>query len=692
MKQKLNKISILLLLGIIFCTGAWAQGEKPEAYLFSYFIGNGPGEEAVFYAISKDGFTYYGLNDHKAVIHPDSISQQGGVRDPHILRGNDGKTFYMVLTDLYVPNDGWQNTGMVMLKSTDLVNWAHSKVQIPEVFPNKFGEVRRVWAPQTIYDPKVDQYMLYWSMQFAGEPDIIYYAYANDDFTGLATEPKQLFYHPEMQSTIDGDIVYHDGKYHLFFKTEGHGDGIKKAVSDQLTEGYVMQDRYLHQTKEAVEGSGIFKLNDSDKYILMYDVYKKGSYQFTESNDLENFTIVDDQIKMDFHPRHGSVLPITQYETARLLKTFGIPEGAAFLAAASGELKTHKVKIEKGEAKLLAKDGADISSLDPKLKVLPGLSISPQGPQDFSGGAVDYTIQVPEGISRQVKVGVQRENNPVLPDVYADPHIAVFGDTYYIYPTTDGYEGWASHSFTTWSSKDLKNWKSEGVILDLKKDISWTDERAWAPAIAEKNGKYYYYFSADVNIGVAVADSPTGPFIDPLGRPLVSRGEFPNQMIDPMVLVEDDGSAYLYWGQGKCHMVKLNDDMISFDKSKVIVFKPEGYNEGAFVFKRNGTYYLMWSEYDTRDPRYSVAYGTSDSPLGPFTKAADNPVLKGKGIIEGAGHHSVVQVPGKDEWYIAYHRFRVPGGNGYNRETAISPMRFDEEGRILPVDVFESVD
>jgi beta-xylosidase len=111
----------------------------------------------------------------------------------------------------------------------------------------------------------------------------------------------------------------------------------------------------------------------------------------------------------------------------------------------------------------------------------------------------------------------------VLPDVYADPHIAAFGKKFYIYPTTDGSEGWKSSSFTCWSSKDLVKWESENVILDLPKDISWAKERAWAPAIAYKNGKYYYYFSADVNIGVAVSNKPTGPFKDALGVPLAKK-------------------------------------------------------------------------------------------------------------------------------------------------------------------------
>ncbi|OQP63695.1 family 43 glycosylhydrolase [Niastella populi] len=279
----------------------------------------------------------------------------------------------------------------------------------------------------------------------------------------------------------------------------------------------------------------------------------------------------------------------------------------------------------------------------------------------------------------------------VLPGVYADPHIAVFDKKFYIYPTTDGTEGWKSTNFSCWSSSDLVHWKNEKVILDLPKDLTWAKERAWAPAIAHKNGKYYYYFSADVNIGVAVARKPTGPFKDALGKPLVRRGMLAGQMIDPMVFVDDDGAAYLYFGQGRCNMVKLANDMVSFDSTKIVSIKPQGYNEGPFVFKRKGKYYLMWSEYDTRDPRYSVAYATADAPLGPFTKAATGPVLKGRGVVKGAGHHSVVKVPGKDEWYIVYHRFKIPDGNGYNRETCISPMRFDDRGNILPVDVFETV-
>lgn len=280
---------------------------------------------------------------------------------------------------------------------------------------------------------------------------------------------------------------------------------------------------------------------------------------------------------------------------------------------------------------------------------------------------------------------------PVISGVNADPHIAVFGDRFYLYPTTDGSEGWRSTSFHAWSSRDLATWKDEGVILDLPRDLKWAELHAWAPAIATKGGKYYYYFSADKNIGVAVADSPIGPFKDPLGKPLVAKSDFPKmQAIDPMVFVDDDGAAYLYWGQGRCKAVKLNDDMISFNPADVRDLTPPGYNEGPFVHKRDGKYYLTWSEFDTRDPRYSVAYAMGDAPLGPFTKPSGNPILRQSGAVKGAGHHSIVRIPGRDEWVIAYHRFRIPDGNGYNRETCLSPLRHAADGSLVPVDVFEA--
>lgn len=257
------------------------------AYLFTYFTGNHISEEAVCYAVSTDGYTYWALNDNKPVIDSKIISSTGGVRDPHILRCEDGKTFYMVVTDM-VSDNGWDsNRAMVLLKSTDLVNWNHSVINMQKRYAGQ-EKLKRVWAPQTIFDAEAGKYLVYWSMKYGDEADVIYYAYANKEFADLEGEPKPLFIPENKKSCIDGDIVYKDGIYHLFYKTEGHGNGIRVATTRSLTSGqWEEEPDYKQQTPEAVEGAGTFKLIGQNKYILMYDVYMKGKYQFTETTDLK---------------------------------------------------------------------------------------------------------------------------------------------------------------------------------------------------------------------------------------------------------------------------------------------------------------------------------------------------------------------------------------------------------------------
>lgn len=282
-------------------------------------------------------------------------------------------------------------------------------------------------------------------------------------------------------------------------------------------------------------------------------------------------------------------------------------------------------------------------------------------------------------------VGVPQ--NPVLPGYNADPQVAFFGDTFYIYPTTDGFSNWLSTSFRAFSSSDLVTWKDEGVILDLGPDVSWADDRAWAPGIAFKNGTYYFYFSANLQIGVATASSPTGPFEDALGKPLITTSQFGGQSIDPYPFIDEDGRAYLYFGSTSAggHVVELGDDMTSLEgtPTQIVV---SGYKEGSAVFKRDGVYYYMFSEGDTRSEDYDVAYATGSSPLGPFEKATVNPILRkdtALGIL-GTGHNSVLQLPNGD-YYIVYHRFAIPDGDGMHREVCMDRLLFNQDGSIVPV-------
>ena len=319
---------VVFLVSAVVAASGSNQPENYEAYLFAYFTGNGPGQEAIRYAVSTDGYNYRALNNNQSILDSKKISTSGGVRDPHILRGSDDKTFYMVATDLYVPEQGWNNYAMILMKSSDLINWETSVVNIPETFPDEFGDVDRVWAPQTIYDEAVGKYMVYFSMKQGHNPDIVYYAYANNDFTALESAPKQLLYNPTNNACIDADIIEKDNKFYMFHKSESGAPGIKLAISDKLTEGYTYPNfNRVDRETDRVEGSGVFKLNNSDEWILMYDVYGSGRYQFTKSKDLEHFKVIDKDISMNFHPRHGTVLPITNKEYQRLIDKWGLPEG-----------------------------------------------------------------------------------------------------------------------------------------------------------------------------------------------------------------------------------------------------------------------------------------------------------------------------------------------------------------------------
>ncbi|MBR0366349.1 MAG: family 43 glycosylhydrolase [Clostridia bacterium] len=285
-------------------------------------------------------------------------------------------------------------------------------------------------------------------------------------------------------------------------------------------------------------------------------------------------------------------------------------------------------------------------------------------------------------------------SNPIIKGFYADPDIACFGGRYYIYPTTDGGKEWDSTYFKAFSSPDLKNWTDEGIILDFK-DVPWTGGKyAWAPAVCERNGKYYFYYTGNGNIGVAVSDTPTGRFRD-IGRPLIKQGTYEGVSIDHDVFIDDDGSAYLYWGNGHMYAARLGEDMISLAGEPVDI-TPPNFREGTCVFKRRGIYYFTWCEDDTRSPDYHVRYGKGTSPI---EKPEGNTVLLHRrnaedSRIRGTGHHAILNVPDTDEWYICYHRFNaekhgdITGYSteaGNHRELCLDRLYFNDHGDILPV-------
>lgn len=323
-----------------------------------------------------------------------------------------------------------------------------------------------------------------------------------------------------------------------------------------------------------------------------------------------------------------------------------------------------------------------------------GGSLNSSGGVSGSGGFVatggrSNTSAAGSGGSSSEPVSMPGTNNPVLPGLFADPNIVIFDGAFYIYPTTDGVANWGATSFSVFTSTNLVKWTKQGVILDAAKDLTWARGRAWAPGIARVGDTYYLYFSAETQLGVATSRSPTGPFKDAIGAPLVKTAQYAPQSIDPYAFADDDGSRYLLFGSGSggLRIAKLNADMISFAStpSNISPSGASGTLEGSGMFKRTGTYYLYWSEGDTRNASYKMAYARAQSALGPFTRLATILEQNTSLGILGPGGGTILPIPARGEFYVAYHRFKIPGGDGTNRETCIDRLSFNTDGTIVPV-------
>lgn len=290
-----------------------------------------------------------------------------------------------------------------------------------------------------------------------------------------------------------------------------------------------------------------------------------------------------------------------------------------------------------------------------------------------------------------------KTGNPVFSGWYADPEGTIFQNKYWIYPTYSApYD--QQVFLDAFSSTDLVQWQKHARILDTAA-VKWARRAMWAPSIIEKDKKYYLFFGAnDIQsnsekggIGVAVADKPDGPFKDYLGKPLIDSFYNGAQPIDQFVFKDKSGQHYLYYGGWRhCNMAKLNDDFTGFvpfeDGAVFKEITPEGYVEGPFMFMRGGKYYFMWSEGGWTGPDYCVAYAIADSPTGPF-KRIGKILQQDTAIATGAGHNSVIQAPGANDFYIVYHRHPLGQTDGNARVTCIERMYFDESGLIKPVKI-----
>lgn len=296
--------------------------------------------------------------------------------------------------------------------------------------------------------------------------------------------------------------------------------------------------------------------------------------------------------------------------------------------------------------------------------------------------------------SAQEKKEFTLEGNPMFRDAFtADPAPLVVGDTLYVYVGHDeAVDGGDYYNITEWlcySTKDMKTWVSHGSVLKPT-DFKWAIGEAWASQVVEKDGKFYYYTTAqhgqynDKAIGVAVSDSPTGPFKDPLGKALVVGPDTPGRGIDidPTVWIDDDGTAWMYWGNGSCYYAKLKPNMIEIDGEIKQVQGLEGFIEGPWLHKRGDIYYLTYAGF--KGGNENLRYATADKIDGPWTNRGE---LTGNAKNSFTIHPGIVEF--KDQWYLFYHNatLTLNGLRGITgrRSVCAEYLYYNEDGTMQPV-------
>ena len=291
--------------------------------------------------------------------------------------------------------------------------------------------------------------------------------------------------------------------------------------------------------------------------------------------------------------------------------------------------------------------------------------------------------------------------NPVIREKAGDPFILKDKGVFYMTATGGGKEG--VNEFVCWQSRNLQDWSEPVSILKLK-DVSWAVTNGWAPTMVEKDGRYYLAFCADQQIGIAVSDSPLGPFRDLPGKPLVAKTDYDFQTIDPAFLKDDDGKIYMAFGEGKCMIseMKLTPDSARFIGEMVCLsdmlyrqashmrdqFDISLYNEAPDLIKMGDRYLFSWSVYDVLDYRYSVRYAWSDRPMGPSFRPLDydhdNILLQGHHDITGCGHACITEYEGS--YYITYGRHsRNWWGSNKGRDMCCEKIIFEDEWHLRAI-------
>lgn len=549
-----------------------------------------------------------------------------GIRDPYIIKNKKTGKYYIIATDLRIEaGKGW---GVAQFEgSRDMI----------------------IWESDNLVD---------WSTERA---------------VTLAPEKGTCLWAPE--------AVYDEEKesFFVFFAS------MVKEEKDLEQK----QRIYSFYTKDFIEFTPTEKYIEKPKHIIDTTmIYHNGYYyRFSKCDETER-VVLEKAKKLNGEFVQMKSETLANLEGVEGPECYFLPDGSLCLIAdrflkGLGYLPLVTSDIEKEDFKILGDNEFDFGKTKKR-----------------HGGVIEISDE--EYHRLKVKYGKQ---NPVLDGLYADPDIAIFNDKYYIYPTSDGFTGWSGTSFNVFSSEDGIDFKDEGIIVDVASEqVPWAIGSAWAPCIAHKNDKYYFYFCAKEEngvsaIGVAVSESPTGPF-KAKDKPIITmdmmkrNGIKMGQTIDPSIYYEGD-DTYILFGNCEAAIAKINDNMMSIDETSLKnIDGLKDFREAVTVFKKDNKYHFTWSCDDTGSENYHVNYGVSDSLFGKVDFVRTILEKDTERDILGTGHHSIVKLPNEDKYIIAYHRFgtplkKYPDGKGFNRETCLAELAFDEKGYIEKVKMID---
>ena len=680
------------------------SAEKPDvAYLFAYFLGNAPEEERLSYAVSLDGKNFRALNGGRAVWK----SGQGTecIRDPYIFKGEDG-LYHLLATDMK-SSLGWNsNRNIITARSTDLVHWFDDTIiEIANKYPNMTG-CDRAWAPQAIYDPEKQSYMIYFAARVPGIDDrtIMYYAYSSD-LRKLDTSPQLLFAPQNGNDAIDSDIIFRNGKYYMYYKNETN-KRIYLAEAEHASGPY----REIKQVSEGnigVEGPNIYNVIGTDEWLMMSDAYGNGYYVMQSTTDLENFTTIDRSgYSFDFTPRHGYVIPINADQYNALVSAYP----SAGLGTINTGIAPVSVSVREGDMIELPESVTALYS-DGSRGEFPALW------ETRDVAAVDKSVPGAYTVHGKVLSSAER---------YADPFIEERADPYVV----KGDDGWYyfTASYPAYGSVDkgydriiLRRSQTVAGLASADEKTIWRahtggimSKHIWAPEMHYIGGKWYIYFAAGSSdniwairpyVLVCDGDPYTGNWTE-LGQMKASSGDdesFAGFSLD-MTCFENNGKHYVIWaeikGDSSLFMAEIDpaypDRLIS---KPILLTRPEynwemvnnRVNEGASVLITDKKVYVFFSASGTGS-EYCVGRLEADIDsdlmnVSSWTKTSV-PVLETSDLegVSGPGHNSFV-VDEYGSLLIVYHARPASHSTGdcgtYNKDPLYDPCRHTRIKQVL---------